>query len=128
MGGVCASAPTVVSWGENRLDVFVLGTDSALYHKWYDGSGWGPSLTGYEYMGGICVDEPRVTAWDSDRLDVFVVGTDGGLYHKWWNGSAWGPSLTGYEALGGVISEFRGTRPEAAQMPSATISQEAVPV
>ncbi|TDO47371.1 repeat uncharacterized protein DUF346 [Kribbella sp. VKM Ac-2527] len=128
MGGPCASAPTAVSWGENRLDVFVLGTDSALYHKWYDGSGWGPSLTGYEYMGGICVDEPRITAWDENRLDVFVVSTDGGLYHKWWDGSAWGPSLTGYEALGGVISEFRGTRPEAAQMPSATTAQEAVPV
>ena len=42
-----------VAWGSNRLDVFVLGTDRALYHKWWNGSSWGPSLTGYEYQGGV---------------------------------------------------------------------------
>ena len=44
--------PRVTAWDPNRLDVFVTGTDSALYHKWWDGSAWGPSLTGYEAMGG----------------------------------------------------------------------------
>ena len=53
MGGVCVGAPRVCSWGPNRLDVFVVGTDSALYHKWWDGSAWGPSLTGYERLGGV---------------------------------------------------------------------------
>jgi hypothetical protein len=42
-----------VAWGANRLDVFVLGTDRALYHKWWDGSAWGPSVTGYERQGGV---------------------------------------------------------------------------
>jgi Repeat of unknown function (DUF346) len=42
-----------VAWGPNRLDVFVIGTDRALYHKWWDGSAWRPSLSGYEYMGGV---------------------------------------------------------------------------
>ena len=62
MGGVCTSAPEVVAWGPNRLDVFVTGTDSALYHKWWDGNAWGPSLTDYEYMGGIIAAfrQPRV--------------------------------------------------------------------
>jgi hypothetical protein len=50
---VCTSQPRVTAWGANRLDVFVTGTDSALYHKWWDGNAWGPSLTGYEFMGGI---------------------------------------------------------------------------
>jgi hypothetical protein len=50
-----ASGP-VVAWGPNRLDVFVLGTDSALYHKWWDGSAWGPSVTGWEYQGGVITD------------------------------------------------------------------------
>jgi len=96
----------VVAWGPNRLDVFVIGTDSALYHKWWSGSAWGPSLTGYEYMGGACQREPRAVAWGPNRLDVFVIGTDSALYHKWWNGAAWGPSLTGYEPMGGVIVDF----------------------
>ena len=96
------SSSPVVAWGANRLDVFVLGTDRALYHKWWNGSAWGPSLTGYEAMGGVCTSVPQVVAWGPNRLDVFLTGTDSALYHKWWNGSAWGPSLTGYEAMGGV--------------------------
>jgi hypothetical protein len=52
MGGTIIRQPRLASWGPDRLDVFVLGTNSALYHKWWDGSAWNPSLTGYEYMGG----------------------------------------------------------------------------
>jgi len=40
------SSSPVLSWGPNRLDVFAVGTDGALYHKWWNGSSWGPSLTG----------------------------------------------------------------------------------
>jgi hypothetical protein len=32
--------PRVTAWGPNRLDIFVTGTDSALYHKWWGGSTW----------------------------------------------------------------------------------------
>jgi hypothetical protein len=95
-------AGSVVSWGSNRLDAFVLGTDLAMYHKWWDGSNWGPSVTGYEYMGGVCMSPPRLATWGPNRLDAFVLGTDRALYHKWWDGSNWGPSLTGYEYLGGI--------------------------
>lgn len=31
LGGVLTSPPSVVSWGNNRLDVFGLGTDSAAW-------------------------------------------------------------------------------------------------
>jgi hypothetical protein len=81
--------------------MFVIGTDSALYHKWYDGSAW----SGWEYMGGVCTTAPTVVSWGPDRLDVFVLGTDSALYHKWWDGTAWGPSLTGYEYLGGICTD-----------------------
>ena len=110
-GSARASSSPVVSWGANRIDAFVLGTDRALYHKWWNGSAWGPSVTGYEAMGGICTSVPQAVAWGPNRLDVFVTGTDSALYHKWWNGSAWGPSLTGYEYMGGVISTFREQTP-----------------
>ncbi|GJL50661.1 S8 family serine peptidase [Candidatus Nitrospira salsa] len=93
----------VVSWGANRLDAFVIGTNSALYHKWWNGSAWGPSVTGYESMGGTITSDPEVVAWGPNRLDVFVLGTNSALYHKWWNGSAWEPSVTGYEYMGGTI-------------------------
>jgi hypothetical protein len=102
VGAPRASSSPVVAWGPNRLDVFVLGSNRALYHKWWDGANWGPSLTGYEAMGGVCASVPQAVAWGPNRLDVFVTGTDSALYHKWWNGASWGPSLTGYENMGGV--------------------------
>ncbi len=101
-GGRPIPAGPVVSWSANRIDAFVTGTDRALYHKWWNGSAWGPSTTDYEYMGGICMTEPEVASWGPNRLDAFVIGTDRALYHKWWNGSAWGPSVTDYEYMGGV--------------------------
>ena len=100
--GTPTPAGPAVSWDSDRLDTFVLGTDSAMYHKWWDGTAWGPSVGGYEYMGGVCMSAPEVASWGPNRLDAFVLGTDHGLYHKWWDGNAWGPSDTGYEALGGV--------------------------
>jgi hypothetical protein len=93
--------------------VFVTGTNSALFHKWFDGNAWGPSVTGYEAMGGTIIGDPRVVAWGPNRLDVFVTGTNSALFHKWFDGNAWGPSITGYESLGGVLSSF--LEDEAAQ-------------
>ncbi|MEU4392950.1 M43 family zinc metalloprotease [Kribbella sp. NPDC023855] len=87
-------AGPVVSWDENRVDAFVLGTDRAMYHKWWDGTVW----NGYENLGGVGMSAPEVASWGPNRLDAFVLGTDHGLYHKWWDGTAW----NGYEALGGI--------------------------
>ena len=39
-GGVYDSGPAVASWGGNRLDVFGIGTDEALYHNGTDGVAW----------------------------------------------------------------------------------------
>jgi hypothetical protein len=35
------------------LDIFVEGTDAAMYHKWWDGSHWGPSVSTWERLGGV---------------------------------------------------------------------------
>src|SRR5262249_47495824 len=35
LGGVLTSAPAAVSWGPNRIDCFVRGTDNAMWHKWW---------------------------------------------------------------------------------------------
>jgi len=98
-------AGPVVSWDADRLDAFVIGTDRAMYHKWWDGSAWGPSVQGYEYMGGVCLSAPEVASWAPGRLDAFVLGTDHAMYHKWWDGSAWGPGVTDWESLGGTCLE-----------------------
>ena len=45
--------PAVAAWSSNRLDIFGLGTDWAMYHKAWDGSTWRPSLTDWEGLGGV---------------------------------------------------------------------------
>ncbi len=37
LGGVLTSAPGCSSWGVNRIDCFVRGTNSAMWHKWWSG-------------------------------------------------------------------------------------------
>ena len=67
------SAPTVVSWGPNRLDVFAQGTDDALWHRWWDGTRWG----GWESLGGSIVGQPEAVCWGPNRIDVFALGPGG---------------------------------------------------
>jgi hypothetical protein len=102
IGPACAVStfkddPAVSSWGNNRLDVFVRGTDNALWHKWWDGSSWS---SGWENLGGILTSSPGAVSWGYNRIDVFVKGTDNALWHKWWDGASW----SGWESLGGVLT------------------------
>src|SRR3989441_7422925 len=84
-----ASGP-VVAWAPDRLDVFVIGADRALYHKWWNGAAWGPSLAGaYEKLDGICLTRPEVVAWGPNRLDMFVGGEDSALDQQGGGGAGW---------------------------------------
>jgi hypothetical protein len=94
LGGVLSSPPSAVAWGPNRLDIFALGTDQALWHRWWDGSRWG----GWESLGGVLSSPPSAVAWGPNRLDIFALGTDEASWHRWWDGSRWG----GWESLGGI--------------------------
>ena len=94
LGGVLTSDPAAVSWGDGRIDVFVRGTDNALWHKWFN-DGW----SNWESLGGVLSSGPAVSSWASGRLDVFVRGTDNALWHKWFNGG-W----SNWESLGGVLT------------------------
>ena len=88
--------PAVASWGSNRLDVFVKGTDDTLWHKWWDGSSWS---SGWESLGGVLTSSPGAVSWSPNRIDAFVKGTDNALWHKWWAGG-W----SGWESLGGGLT------------------------
>src|SRR5262249_13361133 len=68
MGGAITKPPKAVAWGPNRLDVFVVGTDSGLYHKAWNGSAWLPSLTGYETLGGTITEISRIKEAAAGRL------------------------------------------------------------
>jgi hypothetical protein len=92
-GELTASGPAVCSWAAGRLDVFVRGTDNALWRIWYDGD-W----SRWELLGGILSSDPAAISWSFGRIDVFARGTDNALWHKWYDGG-W----SGWTSLGGVL-------------------------
>jgi hypothetical protein len=100
LGGSLASGPGVASWASGRLDIFAVGGDGALIHKWYDASGW----HGWESLGGQLTSDPSVVSWASGRLDVFARGPGKDLIHKWYGANGW----SGWESLGGILADAPG--------------------
>lgn len=95
LGGALSAGPASSSWGPNHLDVFVRGTDGALYHKSRNGSTW----TGYEFLGGGMIQDPAAVSTAPNRIDVFIRGLDNQLWHMSWSGTAW----SSWEPLGGSL-------------------------
>ena len=50
-----AGSPSVVSWGQDRLDIFAAGVDGRVYHKFFGALAWGPGSIGadWESIGGL---------------------------------------------------------------------------
>jgi hypothetical protein len=87
-------------WSSSRYDLFVRGTDGAIYQKTADHGNWLPSTFGWNYIGGFITGAPEVVSWGSNRIDLFVRGGDPNpqtdtfnpmsLWHLYWNGgSSW---------------------------------------
>ena len=98
VGGVATSSVAAASWDHaSRKDLFVRGTDGALYHAFTNGGAY----SGWEYLGGAIAagTAPAVAAWSPGRLDMFVEGIDHQLWHKFWSGG-W----SGWEPLGGYLT------------------------
>jgi hypothetical protein len=93
-----------ISWAFNRQDVFAIGTQKDVQHKYWDGYQWGPSVTDLESLGGEAATPPATVSWGPNRADIFTVGQDGDLHHKYWDGGSWQPSDKGWETLGGNLS------------------------
>jgi hypothetical protein len=116
--------PAAVSWGADRLDVFVVTKPRSLLgprelvHVWWEGTAerprsWAVSLP----VGGIWSSEswggrlwdvrPSAVSWSSGRLDVFANGDDGALRH-WWSPGASAP-WDGPETLRGRVRNGSGS-------------------
>ena len=48
-------AGSVVASGPGRLDVFMVGSDAAMYHKAWDGTAWLPDRSGFHRLGGTAI-------------------------------------------------------------------------
>jgi acylphosphatase len=116
------SNPAVANNADGRLEVFLVGLDKQLHHRWQtaknDSSKWSegsPSLLN-EWP-----DDSAVAKNADGRLEVYIVGSDEHLYHRWQtapNSSVWsvwteGNFTTNWNSLGGQFS-LRG-RPAVAK-------------
>ncbi|KAK3332413.1 hypothetical protein B0T19DRAFT_457184 [Cercophora scortea] len=86
LGGTAVTKPTVASWGTNRLDVFVTGTTSELYHWWSSVVGTWSSV---ESLGGELHSSPVAVSVGENYLDVFALGRDDDIAYTSWNGNSW---------------------------------------
>src|SRR5262249_24492389 len=101
LGGDILHRVCVAADGAGRIDVFAVGFDKALYHKWYDGATWLPTTQPYEPLGGQFAASPAAVHVGGGQLHILLLGTDAALYHIWWDGSRWHPAAPPFPPGGG---------------------------
>jgi hypothetical protein len=111
--GLSFKTPYAVSWGPNRIDVFVRGTDGNVYinntdyastgFSWY---GWASLGKADPYFGGqAATGDVTAVAWGPNRLDIF--SREGStFYYKAWTGSFWWPSQTTWENIASIPGDY----------------------
>jgi hypothetical protein len=114
LGGYLTSSPAATSPASGMIDVFVRGSNGALYEKTTTDGGatWAWTSLGGQLASGT---GPAACSWSASREDVFVQGTNGALYQKTWTTSGWSSSWTG---LGGILT----SSPAATSPASGTIN------
>jgi hypothetical protein len=91
--------PAAVSYGAGHVEVFVVGADNAVWHKWFMNGGW----SGWESLGGHATSSPSAASLHYGHIDLFVRGSDMGLWHRytdWPGGIPW----QNWSSLGGRLS------------------------
>ena len=119
---------SVTSWGTNRFDLFVRGTDGAIYTKTWDTAspqlGQQPLVSidvRMELSRGIHHRNAGGRLWGNNRIDIFMRGGDPdprtnafnsmALHHLYWNGSSWNWQQIGTWASHRIRWLFRGREP-----------------
>lgn len=102
LGGGWLGQPVVGLNADGRMELFVRGTDNALWHKWQTAPN-GP-FAEWHSLGGTFSGDPAVGYNADGRMEVIVRGTDASFWHKWQT-TVNGPFNADWSSLGG---EFQG--------------------
>jgi len=101
LGGMLASPPGAVSPGSERMQVYVLGMDGAIWYRTYD-TVWGAWLR-LETPDGMAGNAfPVLASPPTGGVDIYLAGTEKRI---WWihhNGTAWG-SWSSIDLVGGEL-------------------------
>jgi hypothetical protein len=95
--------PAIGTNADGRLEVFVQGSDGALWHIWQvdtQGGGW----SGWDSLGGVIRSIPGVGRNGDGRLEIFALGTDSAVWHIWQ--TAPNNGWSGWNSLGGTGKSF----------------------
>ncbi len=95
------SDPAVAVNTDGRIEVFILGGDSALWQ--IEQSSAGNPFGSFTSLGGSLTGNPAVAVNANGNLEAFARGVDGSLWHTI-QVSADSPQWTGFASLGGFIT------------------------
>jgi hypothetical protein len=98
-------APAVCAQAADSIDLFVNGTDGALWWEHWDGQTWGT----WKSLGGVLTSDPAAVSRPNGKIDVYVRGTDGALWSK--STTDGGASWSTWSKIGGQL--LAGTGPAA---------------
>ena len=104
LGGNVLGDPASTRNFDGRLEVFVVQSDHALYHKSEKVAGNSSGWTAYSSLGspGNINGNPAAARNSDGRLEVFVIGSDHALYHDS-QVTAGGSTWSGFTKLGGYV-------------------------
>ncbi len=101
-----AGAPAVCSQSLNNLDVFVRGTDNALWWRHWSGTtGW----DAWNSLGGVLTSDPAAASNGTGNITVLARGSGGACYVR--STTDGGAHWTDWSTLGGLL--LAGTGPAA---------------
>lgn len=83
---------------QNTINMFVRGTDNALWQNRFDGTAW----TGWRSLGGRLGVPDIVPVKGPSRLDLFIMGQDNAMYRI--GSTDDGVTWSAFENLGGNLS------------------------
>jgi len=91
----------------NSLDLFMRGSDNAVWYKYWTGTTW----TALTSLSGNVTSDPAATSPAAGYMDVFARGTDGALYEKTTtnNGTSW----SNWYPIGGQLASGTGAAADA---------------
>lgn len=92
-----SSSPVVDVKSDDSTDVFIVGTEGNLYHKWWTTTGGWSSWANRGSPGSNLIGTANVLLKPDDTVDIFAPAANGSLYHIWKiPGSNW----SGWAGLG----------------------------
>src|SRR5207253_2050646 len=113
------SPPAAVSWAPGRLDIFGLGPDNQMFHKFFDGT-WSKD---WEPLGGRFNRPPAAVSWAPGRLDISGFGTDHQMFHLFVDGTL----SKDWEPLGGIFN-LPGQPPQSRRWQSEATFSDSTPL